>query len=91
MPNDAALRNQTALLVLRVWMERGSVLPLRAYIRQTTDISLGFESATVETDVDAAVDSVRTWLQDLLDEEFAGGDTDPRVNGNGSSAGNGSS
>jgi hypothetical protein len=79
MSNDyAVLRNPTALLVLRVWMERGSALPLRAYIRQTANASLGFEVTSVETDVEAAVASVRTWLQGLVDIELAESGAGPR-------------
>ncbi len=83
MSKNTVLRNPTALLVLRVWMEEGSDRPLRAYIRQTADISRGFEVATVETDVEATVASVRAWLQGLVDDEFASGGADPRPNTNG--------
>lgn len=77
MSNDHGLfRNPTALLVLRVWMERGSVLPMRAYIHRTADVSLGFQQSTVETDIEAAVSAVRTWLEGFLDADAAAGATE---------------
>jgi hypothetical protein len=73
MSNDRdVLRNPTALLVLRVWMERGAALPMRAYIRRTADTSLGFQQTSIETDLEAAVSAVRTWLQGLIDADPAG-------------------
>ncbi len=72
MSNDpTVLRNPTALLVLRAWIEHGSSLPLRAYIRETGDVSLGFEHSSTETDVEAAVAIVRAFLEGLLSEEAA--------------------
>jgi hypothetical protein len=67
--NTNVLRNPIALLVLRVWKERGSVLPLRAHIRRTSDVALGFEHSSTETDIEATVGSVRVWLEDLRDAE----------------------
>ena len=61
--------DRTALLVLRAWIEHGSSLPLRAYLRETSDVSLGFEHTMTVTDVDAAVDAVRTWLEALVADE----------------------
>lgn len=70
MTNDpTVLRNPTALLVLRAWIEHGSSLPLRAYIRETSDVSLGFEHSSTETDVEAAVAIVRAFLEGLLPAE----------------------
>jgi hypothetical protein len=63
------LRDPTALLVLRVWIEHGSTLPLRAYIRETIDVSVGFERTSTLTDVEAAVDAVRVWLEALLEDD----------------------
>jgi hypothetical protein len=75
MNNELAiLRDPTALLVLRVWIEHGSRLPLRAYIRETSDVSLGFERTSNITDVEVAVDAVRTWLDGLLADETATAD-----------------
>lgn len=84
MSNDHDLfRNPTALLVLRVWMERGSALPLRAYIRQSANVSFGFEESSTETDIEAAVGAVRTWLEGLIDLRPAAGGPDAPPNGDG--------
>jgi hypothetical protein len=67
------LRDPTALLVLRVWIEHGSSLPLRAYIRETGDVSQGFDGTSTVTDVEAAVGAVRTWLEGLIADDVARG------------------
>ena len=61
MAND-----RTSLLTIRVWAEKGSLEPLRASVRHTTDVSLGFERAVTLTDADATVDLVRKWLREVL-------------------------
>ncbi len=61
------LRDPTALLVIRVRVERGSLLPLRAYIRETSDVSLGVERLSTVTDVEAALRIVRAWLENALE------------------------
>jgi len=66
-----SFRDPTALLVLRVWIEHGSTLPLRAYIRETSDVSHGFERISTHTEVEVAVQSVRTWLEALIAEDAA--------------------
>lgn len=62
MPNDP-----TGLLIVRAWIEDGSSEPLRFSIRQTTDVSAGFQSAVTLTDADATAEVVRLWLHDVLD------------------------
>ena len=61
------LSDSTALLVMRVWVERGSLRPLHAYIRETSDVSLGFERFSTVTDVDAALRIIRAWLDQVLE------------------------
>ena len=61
------LRDPTALLVVRVVVERESPLPLRAYIRETGDVSLGFERLSTVTDVETALGIVRAWLENVLE------------------------
>jgi hypothetical protein len=56
----------TGLLVIRVWLEQGSQQPLRAQIRLTTDVSTGLERAMTLTEVDAACEAVRSWLEQML-------------------------
>ena len=60
-------RDPTALLVIRVSVERGSLLPLRAYIRETNDVSLGFERLSTVADVEAVLGIVRAWLESVLE------------------------
>ena len=68
MAQDLSIsRGPTALLVIRVRVERGSLLPLRAYMRQTSDVSLGFERFSTVTDVEAALGIVRAWLESVLE------------------------
>ncbi|MFA7297583.1 MAG: hypothetical protein WC211_10450 [Dehalococcoidia bacterium] len=65
------LQDPTALLVLRVSIEHGATLPLRAYIRETSDVSRGFERSSTVTEVEVAVRSVRTWLEALIAADAA--------------------
>ena len=58
--------DRTALLIVRAWLERGSLDPLRARIRLTTDVSAGFEQELTLTDVKTVSLAVETWLQDVL-------------------------
>lgn len=68
MTRDPGLtRDPTALLVIRVVVERGSLLRLRAYIRQTSNVSRGFERFSTVTNVEAAITIVRDWLDNALD------------------------
>jgi hypothetical protein len=57
----------TGLLIIRAVVEPGSSTPLRAYIRETGDVSIGFERTTTVADVEAALAVVRTWLDRTLD------------------------
>jgi hypothetical protein len=66
------LSEATALLIIRVVVERGSSVPLRAYIRDTDDISLGFEHVSTVVDVEAALAVVRAWLERALDPGAVG-------------------
>lgn len=51
-----------------------------AYIRQTADVSHGFEGASTATDIGAAVGAVRTLLEALLDADSAGDAPDESPN-----------
>jgi hypothetical protein len=55
----------TGLMIIRTWVERGSLKPLRARIRLTTDISAGFERELTLADIDAVCAAVETWLKDV--------------------------
>ncbi len=61
MPED-----RTGILIIRAWLERESTAPLRAHIRQTTDIAGGLRDGTTVTNEDAVATIVRTWLHDVL-------------------------
>jgi hypothetical protein len=55
-------RQQTGLMVLRVWTEDGSSEPLRVDVRQTFDLSRGFRRTLTLTDIDLVLGAVRTFL-----------------------------
>jgi hypothetical protein len=57
---------RTALLIIRAWLEHGSLKPLRAQIRLTTDVSHGLDEKELTlTDVAAVGDAVEAWLLDV--------------------------
>jgi hypothetical protein len=56
-------REQTGLMVLRVWTEDGSSEPLRVDVRQTYDLSRGFRRTLTLTDIDVVLAAVRTFLE----------------------------
>ena len=58
--------DRTGILIIRAWLEKDSCAPLRAHIRQATDVSAGFQDATTLTDEDAVAELVRLWLKDVL-------------------------
>ena len=57
----------TALLIIRLVVERESSEPLRAYIRDAGDVSLGFEHFSTVSDVEAALKIVREWMERALE------------------------
>ena len=61
MPGDRA-----GILIIRAWIEQGALTPLRAHIRQTTDVSAGLQGGTTVTDEDAVAAVVRAWLRDVV-------------------------
>lgn len=58
--------DRTALLIIRAWLERESLEPLRARVRLTTDVSAGFEQELTLADVQAVSLAVEAWLHDVL-------------------------
>ncbi len=56
-------RQQTGLMVLRVWTEEGSTEPLRVDVRQNHDVSTGFHRTLTLTDVDLVLVTVRRFLE----------------------------
>ncbi len=59
------LADRTALLIIRAWVEEGSLEPLRANIRLTTDISTGFERTITLARPKAVEDAVGAWLREI--------------------------
>jgi uncharacterized protein YrrD len=57
---------RTGLLIIRAWIERGSLKPLRAHIQTTTDVSKGFESELTVADVASTSAAVETWLAEVI-------------------------
>ena len=58
--------DRTGLLIIRVWVEDGSEEPLRASVRHTTDVAVGFEETITLTDLDVTAEFVRRWLREIL-------------------------
>jgi hypothetical protein len=62
------------LFLIRAWIEPGSSSPLRAQIRQTTDVSQGFERRLTVAEKEAVVAAVQVWLADMLAGTLTRGD-----------------
>ena len=60
--------DRTGLFIIRAWIEAGSVQPLRAQIRLTTDVSAGFERTLTLSEADEVCATVREWLADIMGE-----------------------
>ncbi len=56
----------TGLMIIRTWIEPGSFKPLRAQIRFTTDISVGFEQNVTLADIPAVSAAVEAWLTQVV-------------------------
>ncbi len=57
--------DRTGLLIIRAWIEEGSSEPLRAQIRLTGDVSIGFERELTLVRPEEVCDAVREWLADI--------------------------
>lgn len=71
------LGDRTGLLIIRAWIEDGSLSRLRAHIRHTTDVSSGLQGGTTVTDEVDVATIVSAWLEDVLLDEAAAPDIDP--------------
>lgn len=58
------------LFLIRAWIEPGSSSPLRAQIRRTTDVSLGFEQRWTVAEEEAVVVAVQAWISEMLAGSF---------------------
>jgi hypothetical protein len=59
-------RTRTGLFIIRAWVEPGSSSQLRAQIRLTTDVSLGFERSLTVAQEYAVVEAIQAWLSEML-------------------------
>lgn len=57
---------RSALLIIRAWVEPLSEEPLRAQLRMTGDVSLGFERAVTLARPDEVCAAVREWLTSVV-------------------------
>jgi len=62
-PHVDSLPDVTALFLVRLRFEPGSVEQMRAEVRTTHDVSAGFEASATVTDVEAAVVLLREWFR----------------------------
>lgn len=69
-------RQQTGLMVLRVWTEEGSIEPLRVDVRQTFDLSRPFRDSLTLTDIELVLATVRTFVETGRALGAAGGNGD---------------
>ena len=68
MPTDRA-----RLLIIRAWIEAGSVEPLRAEVRIVTDAAAGTECSRTYARPDEVLASVRGWLSGIVEGEQSPG------------------
>lgn len=59
----------TGLMVIRAWIEEGSIKPLRAEIRHTSDVSAGFTSRATLTELDRVLAEVRAFLTTVVSRQ----------------------
>ncbi len=59
---------RTGLMVIRAWVEKGSGKPLRAQVRHTSDVSVGFESEATLAEPDLVLAEVKGFLDSLSPE-----------------------
>lgn len=59
-------RPRTGLMIIRAWVEPGSVAPLRAHVRRTDELGVTEQFTTTLTDVDAVGALVEAWLHNVL-------------------------
>lgn len=61
-------KDRAGLLIIRAWIEAGSVRSLRAQIRLTTDVSADFERTLTLSAADEVCATVQEWLADISGE-----------------------
>lgn len=55
-------------MVIRAWVEKGSAKLLRAQVRQTSDVSVGFESEATIAEPDLVLAEVKVFLESVTAE-----------------------
>lgn len=50
-------------MIIRAWVEKGSASLLRAEVRHTSDVSLGFESEATLAEPDLVLAEVKVFLE----------------------------
>jgi hypothetical protein len=58
--------DETGLMIIRTWIEKGSSHPLRAQIRASTDVSDGFDRMLTVARPEDVCATVEEWLKDIL-------------------------
>ncbi len=58
-------QRQTAVLIIRAWVELHPSSPLRATIRSTSEVGAGFSASESFSGIEAATEAVRIWLRDI--------------------------
>lgn len=61
--------DQVGLLILRVWIEPGSIRPARLQLRATTDPSTGFTRTQTLAGIEEAITVIRAFLQSILPDD----------------------
>lgn len=52
-------------MVMRAWVEKGSAKRLRAQVRHTSDVSVGFESEATLAEPDLVLAEVKVFLESV--------------------------
>jgi hypothetical protein len=60
-------REPVGVLILRVWLERGSATPFRADLRLTTDVGFGPSVSLYLAEPGEVIDAVREFLERVSD------------------------
>jgi hypothetical protein len=63
-------RERTGFLLVRVWMEENSALPLRAELRFAADVSAGFDRTETLVEPKLVGAAVQEWLEALVDRQI---------------------
>ena len=68
---------QVGLMIVRVWAEPESSVPLRAVLRSTTDISSGLQLQLTLSVIEDVCEAVRSWLTEIVRSVSGSEDNEP--------------